>query len=665
MPRRKLTVIGLIAAFAVFVPAASAGENISHSSWESTVPRAAFDSAGNLYVVWAEFYGDNSGDLFFAKYTKSSQAWSAPFNVSNSGRVWSETMEVGGIAVDDADLVWIVWTEQSGVRFRTLAGGQWSQAGSVSSGTALQGAKVAAFGQGDCYIVWWSNDGVVRSRSRVNQVWETGRVISVAGRRSKFSDVAAGNNQVMATWVEKSGSLYQAAYVLRNRTLGSTWSSSNLVYRQSISQQHAVGEFLNGVAPQVVCTPLPEPARYVAHAAWSGSGFGAFQKISTEQMLHYPSLAAGAGRMIAAWQVGAFGNGRGIYFNEYSDGGWKGETAVPASAGSTYCDVAIHSDESVGIVWDSNGEIMALIMTNGAPPIPNVDPVAQFSFLPMTGSAPLAVNFDASASYDSDGTIAGYDWIFGDGQTAEGKTVTHTFATPGTYTNTLTVTDDKGATNTKSKSIEVINKAPVAAFTILSPSMIVTVKVDFDAGSSYDPDGSIVQYDWIFGDGVTAQGRSFSRVFTLPGFFSIMLTVTDNFSKKSSLTKTFTLVVLQAPLNIHWESFADDSLFLSRVVTDVQWEANPANDAIAEIVKYRVFRKEAAEAGAAYQLAAETDGSTFFWRDTDVEAAGQYVYAVTSMDAAGHESLMPNPSSSQNTRPRRPSQGGSSSIIRR
>jgi PKD repeat protein len=669
MPRRRLPVIGLIAAAIVCVSAAFAGENISHSpAWESTVPRAAFDSEGNLYVVWAEFYGNNSGDIFFTKYTKSTQTWSTPFNVSNSRRAWSTTIDVCGIAVDDANLVWIVWTEQSVVRLRTLAGSQWGAAGSVGAGAALQGAKVAATGQGDCYIVWWGNDGVVRARSRVNRVWETARVISTVGRRSKFPDVAAGSNGVIATWVEKKGTeLYQAAYVVRFRKFGSTWSSPKPVHPQSIAQQHAVVEFLDGIKPQVVFTPLTDPSRYVAHSAWSGEGFSAPQQIGSEQMIHYPSLAERTGRMIAVWQVGPFGNGRGIYYNEYSGGEWQGEMAVPSSAGGTYCDVAIDSDGYAAIVWDSDGEIMAQIAGGATPPPPNIEPVAEFSFLPATGSAPLTVNFDASASYDPDGTIARYDWIFGDGNADAGKTVTHTFATPGTYTNTLTVVDNVGAANSKSKSIEVINLAPVPGFTITSPFNIVTVTVSFDASSAYDPDGSIVQYDWLFGDGVTAQGKNISRVYTLPGTFSIKLTVTDNFSKQASLTKTFILLALQAPLNIRWESFSDVSLFQSRIVTDVQWEANPANDAIAPIVKYRVFRKEATDASAAYRLTAETDASTFFWRDDDVTTAGQYVYTVTSMDAAGHESLMPSGSAanSQKRRSGRRLQGDGSLSIRR
>jgi cyanophycinase len=57
------------------------------------------------------------------------------------------------------------------------------------------------------------------------------------------------------------------------------------------------------------------------------------------------------------------------------------------------------------------------------------------------------VTFDGSGSYDADGTITSYEWTFGDGNGATGMIVTHTYASAGTYTATLTVTDNGGLTD--------------------------------------------------------------------------------------------------------------------------------------------------------------------------------------------------------------------------
>jgi PKD repeat protein len=83
----------------------------------------------------------------------------------------------------------------------------------------------------------------------------------------------------------------------------------------------------------------------------------------------------------------------------------------------------------------------------------NVAPTARVNATPVTGTVPLVVTFDASASVDSDGSIASYTWNFGDGGSASGKTVTHTYATAATFTATLQVADDKGATASANTSI--------------------------------------------------------------------------------------------------------------------------------------------------------------------------------------------------------------------
>ncbi len=73
-------------------------------------------------------------------------------------------------------------------------------------------------------------------------------------------------------------------------------------------------------------------------------------------------------------------------------------------------------------------------------------PTAGATATPTSGEAPLSVKFDGSASKSPDGTIAKYDWDFGDGAKGTGATASHDYAKPGTYTVTLTVTDNFNAT---------------------------------------------------------------------------------------------------------------------------------------------------------------------------------------------------------------------------
>ena len=83
----------------------------------------------------------------------------------------------------------------------------------------------------------------------------------------------------------------------------------------------------------------------------------------------------------------------------------------------------------------------------------NDPPTAVIIANPLSGNPPLDVNFDATTSSDTDGTIVGYEWNFGDGSPVDNNAVTsHQFA-EGTWLVTLTVTDDGGATGQDTQSI--------------------------------------------------------------------------------------------------------------------------------------------------------------------------------------------------------------------
>lgn len=99
-------------------------------------------------------------------------------------------------------------------------------------------------------------------------------------------------------------------------------------------------------------------------------------------------------------------------------------------------------------------------------------PIAVIASTATSGPAPLAVQFDASQSYDPDGAaLAAYQWSFGDGTSATGARVTHTYASGGSFNATLTVTDATGLTGTK--SIQITATAPTAPMWVNGITMTV------------------------------------------------------------------------------------------------------------------------------------------------------------------------------------------------
>ncbi|MGQ9470759.1 MAG: PKD domain-containing protein [Candidatus Aminicenantales bacterium] len=621
--------------------------NISLSpQWVSSSPRLAVDLKGNVHVAWLEIYSTDRGDVFYSQYDSFSQTWSSPLNLSSSSQVYCDSLYAVGIAVDSSNRVYVVWVENNQIKLR-IKDGSWGEIYTVSSGgNDCDSPRIAVTPDGSIYITWWSLDGVIWSRARVSGNWESVRVISDTGRRSKFPDIAVGNNIVVACWVEKSGELYQTAFSQRSRGLNAGWSAPLRVAPSSFSQQHAVIELDPQDRSHLIWTSVLSESglRVVHYASGTINGFSSPLEISSVQVLHYPSLAEMGGNLYACWQVGAYGSGLGVFYNIFRGGKWTGEAYLPDSSGVTFCDVAVPQDESgVYFVWDAGGEVYFAGL--GAGPTPNKPPVANFTYSPQKGEAPLTVNFDASLSYDPDGQIVRYDWDFGDGSQATGKIVSHTFSTPGLFSVRLTVTDDKGKIGLIIKVVEVLkpNQPPVASFNFSPTTGLYPLEVTFDGGPSFDPDGEVVGYNWDFGDGAGASGRVVRHTYSSWGVFTVRLTVYDDRNASASTTRTLEVLRLFQPLNIRWETRLDEGLFLTRYVTDVRWDPNPKNNEVVAksswpIVAYRVYRKKTAEDDRAYQRIAEVKADTFFYRDSNVGGVNLYAYTVTACDNAGHES---------------------------
>ncbi|MBG7602833.1 MAG: PKD domain-containing protein [Gammaproteobacteria bacterium] len=105
----------------------------------------------------------------------------------------------------------------------------------------------------------------------------------------------------------------------------------------------------------------------------------------------------------------------------------------------------------------THGFLLSYGTISGPSPVENQAPEAVTGADVTSGKAPLTVNFDASGSSDSDGTVAtdGYSWDFMDGNSSTEANPSYEFTVPGTYQVTLTVTDDQGATASDSIAITV------------------------------------------------------------------------------------------------------------------------------------------------------------------------------------------------------------------
>jgi len=105
-------------------------------------------------------------------------------------------------------------------------------------------------------------------------------------------------------------------------------------------------------------------------------------------------------------------------------------------------------DDDMSVVWMRGAyntyltyqtDITTRLLNGG-----NLPPIAEGTTSPRTGHAPLSVSFDGRQSRDSDGSIARWQWDFGDGSQGSGATASHTYTSAGRYFVKLTVTDNLG-----------------------------------------------------------------------------------------------------------------------------------------------------------------------------------------------------------------------------
>lgn len=183
-----------------------------------------------------------------------------------------------------------------------------------------------------------------------------------------------------------------------------------------------------------------------------------------------------------------------------------------------------------GVDWRST----AVFIGDGPEPETNEPPIAE-----ITASCErLECEFSGANSSDPDGEIVAFTWDFGDGSdSAAGETVTHAFAEAGTYTVTLTVTDNDEAVGSAVIEHEV-HEVPAPVALIENPTCEgLDCAFDGTGSSVADEGNSIVSFEWDFGDGSdSATGGMVTHQYDDAGSYIVTLTVTDENGTTGSTT---------------------------------------------------------------------------------------------------------------------------------
>jgi PKD repeat protein len=234
------------------------------------------------------------------------------------------------------------------------------------------------------------------------------------------------------------------------------------------------------------------------------------------------------------------------------DGNGSYETSTGTAATTSRAYTAAGA-VTVGLRVTDNSGVTAT--TTRAVTIQNRPPTASFTATPSTALSGTSIAFNASASTDPDGTVAKYEWdLDGNGsyETDTGKTATtsQTYATPGTRTVGMRVTDNEGGTATTTRTVTIQNRNPTATITATPNPVVSGSNVTFDASGSTDSDGTVVKYDWdMDGNGTYEMGGegkpTITASYAQPGTRTVGVRVTDN--SGGTATKTLSLTVQNRP----------------------------------------------------------------------------------------------------------------------
>ncbi len=226
-----------------------------------------------------------------------------------------------------------------------------------------------------------------------------------------------------------------------------------------------------------------------------------------------------------------------------------GEEADGLTATHTFAEAGQYSVTLV--VTDSKGTESKLVQTVQVavtvPPIVDFSLLMEAEDLVARSGDPITFQ-DESADFDSE--IVAWEWRFGDGATATGPVVVHTYSTDGEYVVSLRVEDANGEVATQTESLRVASRLPTVAFKVDPPSPNEGQVVTFDASDSFDSDGEITSYEWDFdGDGTiddTTQEPTIQHMYETGGSYTPQLCVVDD--KDQRATREISLIVNVPPV---------------------------------------------------------------------------------------------------------------------
>ncbi|RYB95084.1 PKD domain-containing protein [Nocardioides oleivorans] len=504
-----------LAAAAAVVPVAGAAEtwlpavDLSRLDVTGSGADVAVDQAGNTTVSWLQ--QDNGSYRVQVATRPAGQAWTDPVTLSPPGQSATSPQVVAG-----GDRVTVVWTWPDAGYYRTqsstrTSGGGWSPAESISlpGGSAID-ARVAVDASGQVTATWLRYDGsnfrAQASTRALTGTWSAPTTLSDPGQDASTPDVAVNAaGTAVAVWGRFDGT--HSRIQQSTRSTSGDWSIPTAISDPGLSASSPqvvgsdAGEFTVTWRMQVAGVYRAQSSSRPAGGSWS---VPATLSAADAGLNTAPELAVDdTGTLTAVWVARVANDFRVQSSRRQPQGAWSspenlsppavtpetpsvtagpqgittvvwaqgtaqnrtiqavgrrvaepwGSPVTLSAATASFPAIALDSSGNAFSVWTLAPAGGGTTRVQGAA-LDTAGPVVTGFVAPSSATAgqPAALSL---AAYDVWSAVAGTTWSFGDGSTASGAAVSHTWSAPGTYTVTATVADAVGNTTTRSSTITV------------------------------------------------------------------------------------------------------------------------------------------------------------------------------------------------------------------
>ena len=517
-------------------------------------PSIAVGTDGVAYLAYAGWAGSSTqADTFFSKSSDGGRTWTAPMRVNSDTGGASQSDPA--LALDSANNIYIAWVDSRGggtdIYFSRSSDGGLSfsanpRVNDITTSFQTEPA-ITVDSQGLIHVVWTDNRNAITTGPDIYYANSTdgGLTFNVNLRvnndatgveQARPAIAAAADRSVYAVWDDpRNGARGRDIYFSRSTDLGVTWSPNIIVNDDSanIAQTNVAiavdvsAIYLAWVDSRIANTA---PDIYATRSTNGGVSFAASVPVSDDNglMVQFtPAIAARAGTVHIAWSdartIGS--TGLDIYRASSTDGiVWSPNLKVND-------DTLVTNDQlSPTIAVDAAGNVFAAwfderIWQDVYAGSLDVEIPTANAGLDRTVDQDSIVQFDASSSSDNLG-IASVYWAFGDGTGYWGTAGSHSYATPGQYLATLTITDHSGNVASASVQITVLDTVAPVARGVGDRTVDEGQALFFDASGSTD-NVAVVSYSWDLGDGTMSAAASVSHVYASPGTYAVTLTVSD------------------------------------------------------------------------------------------------------------------------------------------